>query len=151
MTGDINEARSENSRPHDELEAEADRLLEQFRKDRTNLELLRQAAELYRRSIHPEGKEISNLLEGMYLFERGKSTSDPQAAVVDLCRAYKLHKRDGFKREDLIPIRLAWLKRRIDLALARNERRLLPRLFLRTAHQLLSIISLTFRNGSKMQ
>ncbi len=133
MTNNLHRNEAGQSTPYDELEVEADRLLDRFRKHKTQLELLRQAAELYRRSANPEGKQISDLLEGMYLFERGKAGRDPRSATDDLCRAYRLHRRAGLKTDELVPIRLAWLKRRIDLGIARHDRRLLSRLFLRVA------------------
>lgn len=119
--------------PHDQFEEEADRLLEEFKKDDKRIELLGQASELYRQSVHPEGHEISNLLRGLYHLQKAKAEPDDLKAIGDLRQAYRLLRKAGLKPDELREVRLNWLKRRISLAAERKERKILPGLFLKSA------------------
>ncbi len=101
---------------YDEHDKRAQDYWDDFEKDRNkNLESLHKAATEILKSANPDGKQIYQLFEGMYLTEKGKKEKDNKRSCRFLIKAISLFDKNKASKDIANKTRLLFYKRKLEV------------------------------------
>ena len=107
---------------HDEQEMRGSDYLDEFKKQKVkNPELIRKAAEEFRQSSNPEGKDISQFLTAWYWREKGVLEKDDKKACTYFLKSATAFNKDKRTTNEAKKIMLEFYKRKLDISHATNS------------------------------